>query len=306
MSHGVQRHSAWAWAARVAVPVLLVVWLMRFADRDVLLASLSALPAWSLCVALALGALNMGVGAVRWGLLMRALGARSLPAPAELARGTLIGHFYNTFVPGSVGGDLVRAYVMRPAFDTARTGLALVVGERLLGLSALALMAAFGALMGPSLFDGRLAQGAGAGLAVGVVGLGAAAFLWRGGHLERLLARAPAIHRPADIAAAWGVSVVGHALNIALYTQLAVAMRLPISAFDIACVTPLALIASVIPLAFVGVGAREVALVVLLGQLGVASEPATVLSLGFSAVVVTLGVLGGLLQLLQPSLLRYH
>ena len=48
------------------------------------------------------------------------------------------------------------------------------------------------------------------------------------------------------------------------------------------------------------------ALVVLLGQLGVASEPATVLSLGFSAVVVTLGVLGGLLQLLQPSLLRYH
>jgi uncharacterized membrane protein YbhN (UPF0104 family) len=172
-----------------------------------------------------------------------------LPAPAELARGTLIGHFYNTFVPGSVGGDLVRAYVMRPAFETARTGLALVVGERLLGLSALALMAALGALMGPSLFDGRLAQGAGAGLAVGAVGLGAAAFLWRRGHLERLLARAPTIHRPADIAAAWGVSVVGHALNIALYTQLAVAMDLPISAFDLACLTPLALIASVVPLA---------------------------------------------------------
>jgi len=286
--------------------VLLGVWLWRFADRDALLASLDALPAWSLGVAFVLGALNMGVGALRWGLLMRALGARPLPPPTALARGTLIGHFYNTFVPGAVGGDLVRAYVMRPAFESARTGLVLVVGERLLGLSALAVMAAAGALLGPPLLDGRLAQGAAGALTVGVAAVAAAGWLWRRGRLDALLTRAPTVHRPADLAAAWGVSVVGHALNIALYTQLAVAMGLPISAFDIACVTPLALIASVVPLAFVGVGAREVALVALLSQLGVASEPATVLSLGFSAVVVALGALGGVLQLVQPSLLRYH
>lgn len=288
------------------MPLLLGVWLWRFADRDALLASLRALPTWSLGVALLLGALNMGVGALRWGLLMRALGARALPPPTALAGGTLIGHFYNTFVPGSVGGDLVRAYVMRPAFESAQTGLALVVGERLLGLSALAVMAAAGALFGPPLLDGRVAEGAVVALAMGGVVVAAAGWLWRRGRLDALLARAPVVGRPADVAAAWGVSVAGHALNIALYTQLAVAMGLPVSAFDVACITPLALIASVIPLAFVGVGAREVAFVALLGQLGVASEPATILSLGFSAVVVTLGVLGGLLQLLQPSLLRYH
>src|SRR5437879_643636 len=60
-----------------------------------------------LLIALALYATSLLITLYRWHLLMRAQG---LPTPWwTTLRIGLVGYFFNTFLPGSVGGDIVKA-----------------------------------------------------------------------------------------------------------------------------------------------------------------------------------------------------
>lgn len=92
----------------------------------------------------------------RWYLLVRAL---DLPFTVRNAyRLSLVGIFYNTFIPGSVGGDLVKAYFIAHAHPERKTrAVASVIADRALGLFGLIL---FVAVLGSSawaLGDARIA-----------------------------------------------------------------------------------------------------------------------------------------------------
>jgi len=77
---------------------------------------------------------------VRWHALVR---AQHLPLtlPAALRLG-LVGYFYNTFLPGSIGGDAVKAYCLARAQERRTVAVATVLFDRLLGLWALAALVA--------------------------------------------------------------------------------------------------------------------------------------------------------------------
>ncbi len=77
----------------------------------------------------------------RWYLLVRAL---DLPFTFRNAvRLGLVGTFYNTFLPGSVGGDLAKAYFIAQGHPTRRpSAVATVIADRLVGLFGLLLFAA--------------------------------------------------------------------------------------------------------------------------------------------------------------------
>jgi uncharacterized membrane protein YbhN (UPF0104 family) len=77
----------------------------------------------------------------RWYLLVRAL---DLPFTVRNAyRLSLVGIFYNTFIPGSVGGDLVKAYFIAHAHPERKTrAVASVVADRAMGLFGLILFVA--------------------------------------------------------------------------------------------------------------------------------------------------------------------
>jgi uncharacterized protein (TIRG00374 family) len=76
----------------------------------------------------------------RWYLLVRAL---DLPFTVRNAyRLSLVGIFYNTFIPGSVGGDLVKAFFIAHAHPERKTrAVASVVADRAMGLFGLILFA---------------------------------------------------------------------------------------------------------------------------------------------------------------------
>jgi len=81
---------------------------------------------------------------LRWFLLVRAL---DLPFTLRNAfRLGLVGTFYNAFLPGSVGGDLVKAYFIAKDQPARRAAaVATVVADRLIGLFGLIwFVAAFG------------------------------------------------------------------------------------------------------------------------------------------------------------------
>ena len=79
-----------------------------------------------------------GLQIYRWYLLVRAL---DLPFTVRNAyRLSLVGIFYNTFIPGSVGGDVVKAYFIAHAHPERKTrAVASVVADRVLGLFGLIL-----------------------------------------------------------------------------------------------------------------------------------------------------------------------
>src|SRR5262245_58071616 len=74
----------------------------------------------------------------RWYLLVRAL---DLPFSVRNAyRLGLVGVFYNTFFPGSVGGDLIKAYFIAKAHPERKTkAVATVIIDRAMGLFGLIL-----------------------------------------------------------------------------------------------------------------------------------------------------------------------
>ncbi len=74
----------------------------------------------------------------RWYILVRAL---DLPFTLRNAfRLGMVGLFYNTFLPGSVGGDLVKAFFLAKEHPERRTrAVATVIADRLMGLFGLIL-----------------------------------------------------------------------------------------------------------------------------------------------------------------------
>jgi uncharacterized membrane protein YbhN (UPF0104 family) len=81
------------------------------------------------------------VQVLRWHVLVRALG---VPLPfRDALRVGLVAVFYNTFLPGAVGGDLVRAYVVARDCPGRRAAAVASVGiDRVIGLFGLILYTA--------------------------------------------------------------------------------------------------------------------------------------------------------------------
>lgn len=283
---------------KLAVVAALAVWLLRGDDAATLWNAAKRLPITAMLSCLVLALALMTLGALRWGMLMRAFGARDVPGPVTLLRLVLIGLFYNTFVPGAVGGDIVRGVISRKLFSNRATPYVVVFLERIIGLSALGIVFLVGVFIGPALVDmtpiwpwiGALAGGGVLLLLVGVFT----------GRFKILFARLPVVERPAQLGLAFAISFVCHGLSLGVFAVLVWGLSLPIGFTTLLQVVPLGLIAAVIPLAIVGIGPREVALVGLLGLQGIPKGDALALSLGYAATMIVLAAIGGLLQLIAP------
>ncbi|PYK31989.1 MAG: hypothetical protein DME57_01475 [Verrucomicrobia bacterium] len=73
--------------------------------------------------------------AFRWGILLRVQGIN-----LSFSRVTglfLIGMFYNQFLPGGTGGDIIKSYLLWKETDRKAGGLLAVVFDRFIGLVAL-------------------------------------------------------------------------------------------------------------------------------------------------------------------------
>ncbi|HLW66086.1 MAG TPA: lysylphosphatidylglycerol synthase transmembrane domain-containing protein [Gemmataceae bacterium] len=99
---------------------------------------------WYLLAAVLCG-LNIFATLVRWYVLVR---AQQLPFSFGSAMGIgLVGYFFNTFLPGSVGGDLVKAAFIAREQSRRTVAVSTVVIDRVVGLWGLvALIAAIGGI----------------------------------------------------------------------------------------------------------------------------------------------------------------
>lgn len=126
--------------AKLVFALALLVWMVK---SDILnlkvLSELLTHPVFVVAFFLITG-LGLFINHYRWYLLLRAQGIDR--GVAETAPLTLIGLFFNYAIPGSVGGDLVKAYYIAQDEPTKRLrAVFTVLMDRLVGLFAMLLVA---------------------------------------------------------------------------------------------------------------------------------------------------------------------
>lgn len=316
---GGERRSRRVWALRAiraAVTALAFAWVLTRIEVAQVVAAMLRVPLTSLALAAVLLATNVAVlGTIRWRALMEAYGAGSPPSLARLATLNLIGFFYNTWLPGGVGGDVVRGVASREAFaggpagetEAARAtgGVAVVLVERTLGLVGLLILSGAASLVGGRSIPGLLAwsaMGIGAGVgAIAALALASSLGPRLPGALGRMASSLPGIARPSRFVIAIAISIVIHGLVAAIghlaITSLAPAVTLAQSMV----IVPVAMATQFLPITIGGAGAREVAFVVLYGAIGVAEGDALAASLIVLLVNLAVSAIGGVLPVTRAA-----
>src|ERR1700730_2377597 len=222
--------------------------------------------------------------AIRWQILLRVQGIRlSLPRVSGLF---LIGMFYNQFLPGGTGGDIIKSYLLLKETDKKAGGLLAVVFDRLIGLVALVFIT--GALV--LLRFHWLAQTPATRqllwillllLGSSIAGL-LTSFVVSGFNLFHLLPhKFPGREKLIEISAAYhlyarhwfatllafGVSIVAHLATFTTFLCVAYAFRARASVIDFFAVLPIERTITALPISFAGVGLREQILQVMLHNL---------------------------------------
>lgn len=99
---------------------------------------------WAVC--------SLFIGGFRWFLLLRGQGLHV--RYVQVLKLQLIGFFFNTAIPGAVGGDIIKAvYVIRGLHSDRKTPAMLtILLDRVFGLCALFFLGTIAVLMNPTLF----------------------------------------------------------------------------------------------------------------------------------------------------------
>jgi len=244
--------------------------------------------------------------AFRWHVLLKVQGIHlSLPRLSGLF---LIGMFYNQFLPGGTGGDIIKSYfLLKETPDKKAGALLAVIFDRFIGL--VALIAITGALI--SLRYDFLSKTTETRwllrfllvlLGASILGL-LSTFVISGFKLfhslpkkfpgrEKLIEISAAYHLYAHhwraTLAAFGASIVAHLATFATFLCVAYSLRANVKIVDFFAVMPIERTISAMPISFAGIGWREKVLQIMLhGLCGVPEATAILIgSLSFLVVLI--------------------
>ena len=307
---GTRGRSVTAIACKTAVTAFLLWYVLRIIPLPEVLEALSATVIGPLVVALLLQLLVRCASAWRLRDILHLHGI-GLPVRAILEV-ILVTNFYGLLLPGIVTGGAVMWYRVRRAAEQPASGMAV--------LSAIAFnrLAEFVVLLGAGIALWVVDVGAAAGLALGLqlalvfAGLSAIYLLLTTGiaaglvgqiarrvrvlstaveALNRLPRWSPRAH--GRIAA---VSVVQVILGAAAFYLFAAALSLPISLITATWLRSLVVVLQTLPISIAGLGVREGTLVLLLGPYGVEPADAVAFSLLLFSGTLFVGALGALLE----------
>ncbi len=282
---------------------------------DMLRALQNASAAWLFAGIAAYGVVELLAG-VRWQLLLRVQGI-GLPWP-RLFRLLMIGVFFNFFIPGGTGGDVVKVfYLLKETPGQRPAALLSVLIDRLIGLFGLIVI---GGAVAIARWDWLTASPAaarcvwitlavlGGSLAAVIVSLTLSSL----GLVHRLPARMPGRDKLAELAVAYnlygrawrpslaalGLSLLVHAGVFLTFFCAAKALETPgtriPSLLDLASVMPVVNTITSLPISLGGVGVREGLFQIFLSELVGVSEAVAVV-IAFTGFLLTLfwGLVGG-------------
>lgn len=307
---------------QVVVTLGILVWIFHDPHKraDMFDALRHADPFWIFIGIGAYGIVEI-LAAARWQILLRVQGIRI--GWLRLGSLLMIGIFFNQFMPGGTGGDVVKIYyLLKETPGKKAQALLAVLIDRVIGLVGLILLTGLIisqryewlqqteitknltwtllAILGASL--------GGVAVSFALTGLGL---------VHRLPARMPFREKLVELsvaynlyARAWkasllaiGVSIGVHIGSFTVFYAAARALRVSIPLIDFAAVMPIINTLASLPISVGGTGVREGLFQALLsGLCGVREADAVVISLTGFAMVLFWGIVGGIIYLFyRPS-----
>jgi uncharacterized protein (TIRG00374 family) len=274
--------------------------LVREADKTFLLASILVLP------------LSYVLTSIRWHLLLESLGIRLSFARSLVLN--LVGAFYNAVMPGTTGGDLVKAYYASKQTSLRTRAVLSVLIDRIIGLMALILIGGAMAAYQWEIPDCRRVAIA-SGIITGAAALGLVVFYsrrlrrWTG--LDFVLKRLPMQKqvqkavaameiyrdRPMPLVTALLLSFPVHVTAILSATFAGRAFGLPLPLFYYWVVLPVVALAGAIPISPQGAGVMEFFTVELTRRHGVTIAQAFALTMSIRLVQVLWNLVAGIFVL---------
>jgi uncharacterized protein (TIRG00374 family) len=295
-------------AAKIALSVLAIVMVVRTVNFPAAWHLMLQQNPWLAAAAALLMVGQIGLGGLRWHVILRRLGGR-LKVGATL-RLFYIAVFFNACLWGAVAGDLVRVWLAHRNAVETKIAVNSVLLDRVAPLCAVALLV----LATLPLFVARV--GLGAALAplllslAGIAAIAAAAQLhrlpsaWQHYRILRLLDSVGNATRAIFLEP----SAIVPVLSIAMAAQIAAAvsayiiargLAIDVSLLDcIMLMQPVALF-SALPISVGGWGVREATIVTLFGLIGVSSEAALALSVQIGLINLLVSLPGGIFWVLQ-------
>jgi len=261
------------------------------------------------------------LAAFRWFLLLRVHGVRI--SPLRVGALFMLGIFFNMFMPGGTGGDVLKVYFLFKEIPAHKEkGLLAVLMDRVIGLLALILVSS--AIIG---FQYNWLKTSPASLhwtwvllAILVSSLGSIvfSFIISGfGLAHRLPPRLPMRDKLIDVSKAynayareWPASLFAlflsfgvHMSGFFLYVCAARALNLNLTTGAVLTVMPIIITIASLPISVGGAGVREAMFVAMLGPLcHLAQADAKILSITGWGLTAVWGLVGGAIYLLyRPS-----
>jgi uncharacterized protein (TIRG00374 family) len=293
----------------VAVAVGVTAYIIWRADPSRVGAALAAVSWPWIAAACALVLVDRALMAYRWIALLATLAPERRPPVGVALRVFFVSTFVGTFLPQSVGADAVRTWSLaRQTGVAASEALASVLMDRLLGVLAIVIAAAAGALAVVNVLEDAWIRLAFALATAGCLAGAAVVFsprvddlLRRGlvaraphalrGPLERILAaiRAYEAHRGA-LALVLAASVAVQVLRILQAWMLGLALGIQAGPGAYFAFVPMILLVMLLPITINGLGTSQWAFETLFARVGTPAPEALALSILF----VALGVVGNL------------
>lgn len=299
---------------RLSVTGFVFWWIFRSVNFGSLSQILRSADLGWMAAGVALFFLSISGCITRWSLLVPRHPSLTWPF---LADSFLVGQFFNTFLPTTVGGDAIRGYDLIKATGEWKGALASILVDRLIGLLGFLSFALGAWVVFPPAREDPLVRTAFAGfcglvvvtfavmgsrrvlqgmlMPFGKIGLGqlqshAAQFQQA---LRAYLAQ------PKQLAAAFGVTAVIQIAAILMYSAICRALHLSVPLAYLVLTVPIIITLAQIPVSLNGWGIREGATVLFLGRIGVSTEQALSLSLVCALIPLLSALLGAGLFLLR-------
>lgn len=299
---------------RLGISAALLYFVLGSIDLPAFLERVKSMnPLWML-LALGAYAMTQSVAVWRWHRLLRAQHVEI--DKRKLTESIWVSLFFNNFLPSNIGGDVIRIADTAEATGSKTLATTVIVVDRVLGLTALILIATSGAfaasLFGVHMPGARwlfLATALGFVAAIFVIAipqlvgqiLKPVRALNRPWVTERAQRLEDAVNKfrkaPAALAGAFAGAIVVQITIVAFYLLTALGLSVPVPIFLGAVLIPVSLVVQMAPISINGFGVREAVFAFFFRRFGLPADAAVALSLVSTGMVMGLSLVGGLMFL---------
>lgn len=283
----------WGLSLKISFTLVAFYFALRDVDFVHLPEILHAQDGGSIAVACLLILAQICLGGMRWHLVLNRLktaGSQTI-SKLEALKLYYISVFFNCCLPGTVGGDVVRVWLIKSDHTPLQTAINSVIIDRVIALLALFLLVLAGLpLIGREVgMDMRYIVGAIMLLVAGV---------WLSYYIQRLLLPYQRlrivrwsmhliecvhllVRYPLTTVISLTVGIVSHVCFSMAGYVLAQSMGMELSMLHSIALIPLVLLISTLPISIGGWGVREASMVTMLGIVGVPQAQALMLSIEY-------------------------